>query len=246
MLYILCQLLENDANTTPSVAQGAFTYILIQNLLNPTHLPPPLASYPDTPPTPFKQIMCNFLPMFYSAGIIRYKVSKMAEPRREAGDLLADLLRIDRDLVAWEMSVPAAWWYTTLSRTTAGIADLEWPQSFTIFTGVSSVMMWNVFWMTRLSVLFCLDEIEPPSTTYTETRTTLCAIVDRICTAVPHMTGQVSSTGESQAQASLTIVGSLFALRSLQMASQSPHISDFKRLWITQQLEFLGRHRGVG
>lgn len=246
MAHILSRRLSDEKNDWQETTQGAFAYLLLQSIVTPSAPLPALSSYPNTPSTSSKSILCSFLPLIHRVISIRYILSACCEPPVDMKRLQEELLQLCMDLSKWESSLPCAWNYRVISRPRPTSKGEEWPQKMFLFSSLGTMMLWNLFWMTSLNAISCLDTIDWCSVDCSMKQADAARVVDSICYSVPHVNGDCAAINGSQPHTSEKILESALSSRSLRVASRVPSLPEVKKRWISQQLSLLATYKGVG
>jgi hypothetical protein len=224
MLYILWQRLARGSGNSIGATEGAFNYLILQNS-DWTSLPqlslPPLEFYPGFAQMAPDSTYRGLINLFHRVALIRYAAGQ----RQDKRDLALELSLLNKELLHCENTMLDEWRFT--------VQEPDTPHEAVVFPKLHSVMFWNTIWMTRLGVLISLDKLEPAAKEHSAIRSDMARLVDSICCAVPHGLRH-------------KIVGSVLVMRSLLLASQAPCTSSERRLWISRQLEFISRSKGVG
>jgi hypothetical protein len=129
--------------------------------------------------------------------------------------------------------------YSTRSR--AGVSPDD-----VVFPNVNTMILWITFWMTRLEILQCFDQLHVVTPESITLSSDMSFLADLICASIPHMTGQTIALYQVGASEAVKHIASLFAMRSLFVAGQVRHSPAVKIRWILQQLEHIGQQKGIG
>jgi hypothetical protein len=250
MLRILQLRLDQGSSDSISVTQGAFTSIMLQNVgqmgAPPKIVAPAVSQFPSTLPAPAKDIPCQLLGYISEAVSICHNVSVAIAQGEGVEAYTASLVDLNGRLLVWEASVPEIWRCSISSTPNTLGEQEEYPPVLLTFPVVNTMFLWVSFWMTRMDVLQCLDKVYSDPAEISAVRYDMSRLVDTICSATPHMTGQTNESGRGAASKSVQNLASLFAMRSLFVASRAPDLPVAKKRWMLHQLEFIGHRRGIG
>ena len=209
--------------------------------------PPEFTMFPRSIPSAPDNIPCKLLGSTYQAVILCRAVPSVIEGKRNVGLYVSKLRSLNKRLASWENTLPDRWRYTIQPNPAQLGEQQDFLKSTLDFPIVNSMMLWSTFWMTRLDVLLCLDKLyadDAPERLLV--RSDMSIIVDQVCSAVPYMTGQMTDIRKRFSQGATKILSSLFAMRSLLVASQVPQLPASKAQWMVQQLEFIVQRKGIG
>jgi hypothetical protein len=251
MLRILQLRLNEGSSDSVGVTQGAFTSLMLQNVgqmgAPPRVDPPAVSQFPSSLPTATKDLPCQLLGFICQAVTICYDTSVAVARGDDVAAYTASLVVLNGELVSWEASIPQVWRYSIIPKS-ATVLDQEqdFPPAILTFPVINTMFLWVSFWMIRMDVLQCLHKIYTHTPQSPAVRFEMSLLVDRICAAVPHMTGQTDESTRAGPHDPVKNLASLFAMRSLFVASQVLDLPAVKKTWMLQQLEFIGQRRGIG
>ena len=230
LLEILRLRLYRGPDESISVTQGAFINLLLQNLGPMSELPgspPEFTMFPRSIPSAPDNIPCKLLGLTYKAVSLCRAFPSVIADQRNFGLYFNKLRSLNKSLASWENTVPDSWKYTIQSKPAAQLGEQQNFLKTTFdFPLINSMMLWSTFWMTRLDVLLCLDKLyadDAPERLLV--RSDMSLIVDQVCSAIPYMTGQVVEIGKQLSQGATKNLGSLFAMRSVLVASPGSPIA---------------------
>lgn len=250
MLQILHLRLQRGSSHSIAFTKAAFVSIVLQDAgqINAPTRPtgPAMSMYPGVLPRMTNNLTCNLLGLVYEAVALCGDISTTLLTYEDAVRYTTCLVQLDQDLLDWEISLPANWWYSIQPRLTAQELEIDYPKTFLKFPSTNCMVLWMSFWMARLDVLQCLDKLHIYVPQSPALWSDMALLVDRICAAIPHMTGQMSQSIEATPQDSVQSLASVYAMRSLLAASQVRSLPTSKKTWMQQQLQFIEQRNGIG
>lgn len=249
MLRILQIRLRHGPYDSFNITKAVFINLVLNNIGQRTPaaiIAPAVSLYPCFPPEVEDDMNCKYLGMMCQAMSLRRNIPAIDAPYDDVASFVAQVNKLNADILEYESFIPEAWKYSLHTKSTAIGREEEYPQMMLSFPSVNTMILWITFWMTRLEILQCfyqLHVITPQSITLTSD---MSFLVDLICAAIPHMTGQTVALNQVGASETVKHIASLFAMRSLYVAGQVRQSPAIKTRWILQQLEYIGQQKGIG
>lgn len=249
MLRILQIRLRRGAHESFNITKAAFINFVLSNIGQRTPaaiIAPAVSLYPCFPPERKDDIACTYLGMMCQAMALHRTVPAIDARQEVVESYVAQVTQLNAAIQQWETYIPEDWKYSLYMKPTALGQDEDYPQMLLSFPSVNTMILWITFWMTRLEILQCFDQLHVITP---ESITLFCdmsSIVDLICASIPHMTGQTIGLNQVGASEAIKHIASLFAMRSLFVAGQVLHSPAVKTRWILQQLEYIGHQKGIG
>ena len=249
-MHILRRQLFDGTSESVSVTKGVFTNLILQNIGPSIGAPapaPPWDLFPARDPIP--DAACLFLELIAQA-VALCRSGAGLESADDGSKLTGELSRLEQGFVRWEAQVPDmdSWKYKVHHRVANQGEEVQFPATTITFHGVTSMLLWILFWMARLDVLQTLYRVLPTDNhRKLGVLSRVSELVDIICSAVPNLTSGslTGSRSEGGANGSSQAVACLFAMRSLSFVGQAPELPEYKADWIAQQLERLGHEAGI-
>ncbi|KAH7396732.1 hypothetical protein DE146DRAFT_48063 [Phaeosphaeria sp. MPI-PUGE-AT-0046c] len=249
MLRILQIRLRHGSHDSFNITKAAFISFVLNNIgqrAPAAIIAPAVSLYPCFPPERADDIACTYLGMMCHAMSLHRSIPAIDASYEDVASYVAQVTQLNADILEWETFIPEDWKYNLYMKPLALDQEEEYPQMIISFPNVNTMILWITFWMTRLEILQCFDQlhvITPQSVTLSSD---MSFLVDLICAAIPQMTGQTIAVKEISTSETVKHLASLFAMRSLFLAGQVRNSPTVKTRWILQQLEYIGRQKGIG
>ena len=160
--------------------------------------------------------------------------------------IVAGVLRqLHEELMDWECTLEHEWRYALSPATSNARFETGHEQVTMRFPGPHASILFASSWQAHLDVLQRFYEVAEPSEKKS-IEAQMLLIVDKMCLAVGPMTGRTADDKKRASPSRGSILASVFAIRSLFIALQTPNLPEDQKTWMKKELEHVGHRQGIG